>query len=100
MIGTIPAPQSQSIQLLLKIQSMRKKNKPFPHLEDGSILPQTSGSDWVGALSVMGRLAVQPSFSPALHLRQGHTSRYYDKLKDTVISPPTHTYTEHTAESS
>ena len=37
--------------------------------------------------------------SPTLCLRQDHTPRYHDKLKNTVISPPACNYIDHTAES-
>lgn len=36
--------------------------------------------------------------SPTLHLRQDHTPKYHDKLKDTVIFPLAFIYIGHTAE--
>lgn len=41
-----------------------------------------------------------PILSPTLSLRQGHTPRYYDKLKDIVIFPLTNIYIDHTEGSS
>lgn len=62
-------------------------------------MPQIFAPDYLQYSAYHEMSAYVAHSSPTLCLRQDHTPRYHDKLKDTVISPPACIYIDHTAES-